>query len=52
MNQLEQAEFQVKALFLAVVQIIEGAQGYLQIAGQLFLGKQQRGSLGAGAFVG
>ena len=34
MNQLEQAQFQMKALLLAVVQIVEGAQDNLQIAGQ------------------
>ena len=42
MNQLEQPQFQVEALLLPVVQVVEGAQHNLQIARQLFLGKQQR----------
>ncbi len=40
MNQLEQAQLQVKALLLAVVQVVEGAQNDLQVAGQLFLGEE------------
>ena len=51
MNQLEQAQLQMKALLLAVVQVVEGAQHNLQIARQLLLGKQEGGAGGAGALV-
>jgi hypothetical protein len=51
MNQLEQAEFKMEALLLAVVQIVEGAQDDLQIAGDLFFSEKQRGAGGAGALV-
>jgi len=33
MNQLQQPQFQVESLFLAIVQVIEGAQNNLQVAG-------------------
>ena len=52
MDQLEQAQFEMEALLLAVIQIVEGAQHDLQIARQLFFGKQQRRARGAGALVG
>ena len=51
MNQLEEAEFQVKALLLPVVQIVEGAQDDLQVARQLFFSEKKRGADGAGALV-
>ena len=41
-NQLQQAQLQMEALLLAVIQIVKGAQHNLQIARQLFFGKQQR----------
>ena len=52
MNQLEQAQFEMKALLLAVVQVVEGAQHDLQIAGELFFGKEQGGARGAGPLIG
>src|ERR1039458_819884 len=51
MNQLEQAQFEVEALLLAVVQVVESAQNDMQIACQLFLGEQLRGACGAGALI-
>ena len=51
-DQLEQAQLEMEALLLAVVQVVEGAQDDLQIAGQLFLGEEQGGAGGAGALVG
>jgi len=51
MHQLEEAEFEVKTLLLAVVQIVEGAQHNLQVAGQLLFGKQQCRTRGAGSLV-
>ncbi len=51
MNQLEKAKLQMEALFLAIIQVVEGAQNDLQVAGQLFLGKELRGARGAGALV-
>jgi hypothetical protein len=37
MDQLEQTEFQMETLLLAVVQVVEGSQNDLKIASQLFL---------------
>jgi hypothetical protein len=39
MDQLEQSQFQVEALLLAIVKIVKGAQHDLQVAGQLFFGE-------------
>jgi hypothetical protein len=39
MNQLEQAEFKMKALFLSIIQIVEGPQHDLKIARELLLGE-------------
>jgi hypothetical protein len=39
MNQLEQAQFQMETLLLAVVQVVKGSQNDLKIASQLFLGE-------------
>ena len=38
-NQFQQPKLQVEALFLAIVQVVEGAQHDLQVAGELFLGE-------------
>ena len=51
MDQLEQAQFQMEALLLPVVQIVEGAQDDLQVSGQLLLGEEQSGANGAGALI-
>jgi hypothetical protein len=50
-DQLEQAQFQMKALLLAIVQIVEGAQYNLKVAGQFFFSEEKRGACGAGAFI-
>jgi hypothetical protein len=50
-DQLEQAEFEVEALFLAVIEVVEGAEDDLQVAGDLFFGEEEGGARGAGAFV-
>ncbi len=39
-HELQQAKFQVKALFLPEAQIVKGAQHDLEKAGQLLLSKQ------------
>ena len=44
MDQFQQAEFKVESLFLAIIQIVEGAQNNLQIPCQLFFSEQQRSS--------
>ena len=41
-NQLQQAQLKMKALLLAIIQIVKGPQHDLQIAGELFFAKQQR----------
>ncbi len=51
MHQLEQAQFQVKAVLLGLVQIIERAQHDLQIARDLLFAEQQRGSCAARALI-
>ena len=51
MDQLEQSQFKMEALLLPVIQIVEGAQYDLQIACDLFFGKQQRGPRSACALV-
>ena len=39
MNELEQAELKMEALLLAVVEIVEGAENDLEVAGELFFGE-------------
>ena len=51
-NQLHQAQLKMEALLLAVIQIVEGAQHDLQIARDLFLGKEQRRARRASALIG
>src|ERR1035437_5107862 len=51
MTQLEEPKFEVKTLLLPMVQVVEGAQDNLQIAGQLFFAEQERRTHGAGTFV-
>ena len=42
LDELEQAEFEVEALLLAEVELVEGAEGDLEIAGEVFFGEEQR----------
>ena len=51
-DQLEQAQFKMEALLLAVIQIVEGAQHDLQVARQIFFGEQQRSACRACPLVG
>ena len=51
MNQLQHPQFQVKSLLLAIVQVVEGAQDNLQVAGNLFFREEQRRACCAGALV-
>ena len=48
MNQLDEAEFEMEALFLAVVQLVEGAEHDLQEAGEVFFRKENGGARGTG----
>ena len=41
----------MEALLLAVVEIVEGAEDDLEVAGKLFFGEEKRGAGGAGALV-
>ena len=52
MDELKQAEFEMEALFLPVVQLVKGAQHDVEVAGQIFFCEEQGGAGGAGAFVG
>ena len=51
-NQLHEAQLEVEALFLPVVQIVEGAQHDLQVARDLFFREEKGSACGAGALVG
>ena len=51
-DELEQAEFEVEALFLAVAQLVEGAEHGLEEAGELFLAEEGGGAGGAALLVG
>ena len=44
MDQLEQSQLQVETLFLAVIQIVEGAQHNLQVARKFLFAEKQRGT--------
>ncbi len=50
-DELEQSEFEVEALLLAVVEIVEGAEDDLQIAGDFFFREKQGSAGGAGTLV-
>jgi hypothetical protein len=52
MNQLQQAEFEVEALFLSISQLIESSKHGLQEASQLFFGEERSGPGGAALLVG
>ena len=52
MDQLEHAQFEMEALFLPVVQIVEGPQHDLQIARQLLFGKEKSRSRRTRPFIG
>jgi hypothetical protein len=51
MNELEEPKLEVKALFLAVVEVVKGSQDDLEVAGELFFSEQQGSTGGAGALV-
>ena len=51
-DELEEAEFEVEALFLAIAQLVEGAEHDLQEAGEVFFAEEGGGACGAGALVG
>ena len=51
MDQFQQAQFQVEALLLPVIQIVKSAQYDLQIARQFFFAEQQGGTRGPRALV-
>ncbi len=52
MDELEQAELEVEALFLSVAELVKGAKHDLEEAGELFLGKEGCGACGAALFFG
>ena len=52
MDELEEAELEVEALFLAVAQLVEGAQHDLQEAGEFLLAEEGGGACGAALLVG
>ena len=51
-DELQQAEFEVEALLLAVAQLVEGAQHDLQEARQLLFAEERGGAGGAALLVG
>ena len=51
-DEFHQAEFEMEALLLPVIQIVEGAQHDLKIARDFFLAEEQGGARGTGALVG
>lgn len=51
MDELEQAKLEMESLLLAVVEVVEGAENYLEVAGELLLGEQKGCARGAGAFI-
>ena len=51
MDELEQAELEVEALLLTVVEVVKGAEDDLQIARELLFGEEKCGAGGAGAFI-
>ncbi len=51
MDELEQAEFEMEALLLTVVEIVEGAEDDLEVAGDLFFREEQGSTGGTSAFV-
>ena len=50
-NQLHQSQLQMQARLLAVVQLIEGAQHYLQETGEILFAEEGGGAHRAGAFI-
>ena len=52
MDELEQAELEVEALFLAIAQFVEGAQHDLEEAGELLFAEEGGGAGGAALLVG
>ncbi len=52
MNELEQAELEVEALFLAVTELVEGAEHGLEKAGELFFAEEGGSAGGAALFFG
>ena len=51
MDKFQEAEFEVKALFLPVAKFIEGAEHGLEEAGEFFLSEERGGTGGAALFV-
>ena len=51
MDQLHEPELQMQTRLLAVIQLVEGAQHYLQEASQVFFAKQSCGTYRTGAFI-
>ncbi len=51
-DELQQAEFEVEALFLSVAELVKGAKHDLKEAGELFFGKEGGGAGGAALFFG
>jgi len=52
MDELEEAEFEVEALLLAVAQLVEGAQHDLEEAAEFFFAEEGGGAGGAALLVG
>ena len=51
-DELQQAELEVEALFLPVAELVEGAEHDLEEAGELFFGEEGGGAGGAALLVG
>ena len=52
MDELEDAELEVKAGLLAVAEVVEGAEEDGEETGELLFGEECGGACGAGAFFG
>jgi hypothetical protein len=52
MDELEEAELEVEALLLPVTQLVEGAEHYLEEAGELLFAEEGGGARGAALLIG